>query len=234
MYLDTILDCLRCLAGTLTPETTHYVVEAMARATMEAGAVLFWLLQPGIGARQRVARFWLVRASGSEYQDEVVQRIDPWVTPGTYGETPAMVHTAVRALGLNHTMQQNPRTGKWSWTIESERLPSYTARAVAFEAAVSVTASYAIYSAPAHAEWHAVVGRYREAPLPGGQRMLWRRPDRRAVAAAVLASSGFAIKPAERALRLLGRSARLAEFGYHARCADDLTHRLGLPTDWSR
>ena len=234
MYLDTILDCLRCLAGTLTPETTHYVVEAMARATMEAGAVLFWLLQPGIGARQRVARFWLVRASGSEYQDEVVQRIDPWVTPGTYGETPAMVHPAVRALGLNHTMQQNPRTGKWSWTIESERLPSYTARAVAFEAAVSMTASYAIYSAPAHAEWHAVVGRYREAPLPGGQRMLWRRPDRRAVAAAVLASSGFAIKPAERALRLLGRSARLAEFGYHARCADDLTHRLGLPTDWSR
>jgi hypothetical protein len=34
MYLDTILDCLRCLAGTLTPETTHYVVETMARATM--------------------------------------------------------------------------------------------------------------------------------------------------------------------------------------------------------
>ena len=101
MYLDTILDCLRCLAGTLTPETTHYVVEAMARATMEAGAVLFWLLQPGIGARQRVARFWLVRASGSEYQDEVVQRIDPWVTPGTYGETPAMVHTAVRAVHVH-------------------------------------------------------------------------------------------------------------------------------------
>ncbi len=46
------------------PETTHYVVEALARAAMEVGAVLYWLLQPGIGARLRVARFWLVRASG--------------------------------------------------------------------------------------------------------------------------------------------------------------------------
>jgi hypothetical protein len=56
LYLDTILDCLQNLAGTLTPETTHYAVEALARAAMEAGAVLFWLLQPGIGARMRVAR----------------------------------------------------------------------------------------------------------------------------------------------------------------------------------
>lgn len=68
LYLDTILDCLRNLARTLTPDTTHYVVEALARAAMEAGAVLFWLLQPGIGARLRVARFWLIRASGAGLQ----------------------------------------------------------------------------------------------------------------------------------------------------------------------
>lgn len=97
-----------------------------------------------------------------------------------------------------------------------------------------MTAAYAIYSAPAHAEWHAIVGRFREVTLPTGQRMLTLRPDREAVAAAVLASAGFAIKPAELALRLLGRTARLAEFGYHARRADDLIHRLGLPADWSR
>ena len=234
LYLDTILDCLRCLAGTLTPETTHYVVETVARAAMEAGAVLFWLLQPGIGARLRVARFWLVRASGSEYLDEAVQKIDPWAAPGTYGETPVMVKAAVQSLGLNYTRRQNRRTGRWSWTIEGEKLPSYTVRAVAFEAAVSMRAAYAIYSAPAHAEWHAVVGRFREVTLPGGQRMLSQRPDREAVAAAVLASSGFAIKPTEPALRLLGRTARVAEIGYHARRADYLIHRLGLAADWSR
>jgi len=97
-----------------------------------------------------------------------------------------------------------------------------------------MTAAYAIYSAPAHAEWHAVVGRFREVILPGGHRMLSLRPDREAVAAAVLASAGFAIKPTELALRLLGRTARLTEFGYHARRADDLIHRLGLPADWSQ
>jgi hypothetical protein len=52
LYLDTILDCLCGLAGTLTPETTHYVVEALARAAMEAGAVLFWLLQ-SVSVRDR-------------------------------------------------------------------------------------------------------------------------------------------------------------------------------------
>lgn len=233
LYLDTILDCLRSLARTLTPETTHYAVEALARAAMEAGAVLFWLLRPGIGARSRVARFWLVRASGAEYLNEAVQKIDPSAA-GTYGETPAMVEAAIRSLGLHYTRQQNPRTRRWVWTCEGEKLPGYTARATSFEAAVSMTAAYAIYSAPAHAEWHAVVGRFREVVLPGGLRMLSLRPDREAVAAAVLASAGFAIKPTELALRLLGRTARLTEFGYHARRADDLIYRLGLPAAWSR
>jgi hypothetical protein len=164
-----------------------------------------------------------------------VQKIDPSAA-GAYGETPAMVEAAVQALGLSYTRQWNPRPhpGRWVWTCEDEKLPGYTARATAFEAAVSMTAAYAIYSAPAHAEWHAVVGRFREVTMSGGQRMLSLRPDREAVAAAVLASSGFAIKPAELALRLLGRTARLAEFGYHARRADDLIHRLGLLADWSR
>jgi hypothetical protein len=233
LYLDTILECLRGLARTLTPEATHYVTEALARAAMEAGAVLFWLLQPGIGARLRVARLWLIRASGAEYLEEAVQKMDPSAA-GTYGETPAMVEAAIQSLRLNYTRQRDPRTRRWVWTCEGEKLPGYTVRATSFEAAVNMTAAYAIYSAPAHAEWHAVVGRFQEVILPGGQRMLSLRPDREAVAATVLASAGFAIKPTELALRLLGRTARLAEFGYHARRADELIHRLGLPADWSR
>ena len=64
MYLHTILDCIQAIAATLTTDTTPYVTETLARAAMEAGAVLWWLLEPGIGARMRVARFWLIRASG--------------------------------------------------------------------------------------------------------------------------------------------------------------------------
>jgi hypothetical protein len=83
-----------------------------------------------------------------------------------------------------------------------------------------MSAAYNIYSAAAHAEWHAVIASFRQEPLPGGGTVLLSRPDLVAVAGAVLAAAGFAIVPADRALRLLGRTARLAEFGYHARGAD--------------
>ncbi len=72
------------------------------------------------------------------------------------------------------------------------------------------------------------------AATPGGGTILSSRPDLVAVGGAVLAAAGFAIVPADRTLRLLGRSARLAELGYHARRADDLIRRLGLPEEWSR
>jgi hypothetical protein len=52
LYLDTILRCIQGLADGLTPETTPYVANAMARAAMEAGAQLWWLLEPHIGVRR--------------------------------------------------------------------------------------------------------------------------------------------------------------------------------------
>jgi len=106
LYLDTILRCIQGLADALTPETTPYVVNAVARAAMEAGAQQWWLLEPGIGVRRRVARFWLARASGARYLDDTVQRIDPVASPGTYGETPAMVRAAIDGLGLSYSERQ--------------------------------------------------------------------------------------------------------------------------------
>ncbi len=50
----------------------------------------------------------------------------------------------------------------------------------------------------------------------------------------VLGSAGFLIVPAHHALMLLGRGARIQELRFHARLADDLVHRLGLPVEeWS-
>jgi hypothetical protein len=40
LCLDTILRCIQGLADALTPQTTPYVVNAIARAAMEAGAQL--------------------------------------------------------------------------------------------------------------------------------------------------------------------------------------------------
>lgn len=233
LYLDTILRCTQGLADALTLQTTPYVVNAIARAALEAGAQLWWLLEPGIGVRRRVARFWLARASGARYLDDTVHRIDPAAPPGTYGETPAMVRAAIDGLGLSYSERQL-RNGRWVRSCESETLLGYTARATAFETAVSMSAAYSIYSAAAHAEWHAVIAGFRQELVPGGGTILVSRPDLVAAGGAVLAAAGFAVVHADRALRLLGRTARLAEFGYHARRAEDLIHCLGLPEEWSR
>jgi hypothetical protein len=92
-----------------------------------------------------------------------------------------------------------------------------------------MTAAYSIYSAPAHAEWHAVISRYQEETLPDGDRLLVTRPDRAAIAAAAIAAVGFAVRPADRALSLLGRNARLAEIPYHALHAKELMRWFELP-----
>jgi hypothetical protein len=108
LYLDTILRCIQAMAGALTAESTPYVMNALARAAMEAGAQLWWLLQPDIGVRRRVARFWLIRASGARYLDGTVQVIDPAAPAGTYGETPTMVRAAVDGLGLSYSERRDP------------------------------------------------------------------------------------------------------------------------------
>lgn len=41
LYLDTILRCIQAMAGALTAESTPYVMNALARAGMEAGAQLW-------------------------------------------------------------------------------------------------------------------------------------------------------------------------------------------------
>jgi hypothetical protein len=134
-------------------------------------------------------------------------------------------------VGIIFTREQDRRTGRWSWTCDGKKLPSYTARATAFEAACGMTAAYSIYSAPAHAEWHAILSRYKEEVLPDGSRLMVTRPDRVAVAAAAIAAVGFAVRPADRALTLLGRKARLAEIPYHALHARELMRRFDL-SEW--
>ena len=241
LYLDTIMRCLRALGDALSPATTPYVLEAQARAAMEARAVLWWLLEPGLAARRRVIRFWLIRASGARYLDTSARKVDPKALPGVYGQTPESVRQDMADLGLVLEEKETPRKNKitgaqwstWSWSCEGEKLPGYSDRARAFEAEVQSFGAYGIYSAAAHAEWHAVIAGWRQEPLPGGATTLTPRPDLVAAGGAVLGSTGFLTVPARYALKLLGRGARCHELRYHSRRADDLIHRLGLPEAWS-
>jgi hypothetical protein len=241
LYVDAIVLCLRAVLDMLGPDTTSYVLEAMARAAMEAAAGLVYLLEPAIGARRRVIRVWLIRASGARYLDTSVDKVDPAAPPGAYGKTPAMVRDHMAELGLvlaeAETKQKDKTTGAewstWRWSCETERLPGYTVRARMYEAAARSLGAYSIYSAAAHAEWHAVMAGWREHPQQGGGPVFVARPDLWAAGGTVLGSAGCAIVPVHFALKLLGRGARITELGYHARRADDMIRRLGLPEEWS-
>jgi len=66
---------------------------------MEAGSQAFWLMEPGIGARRRVARFMLIRASGAQRRAEEVARTDPGHV-SSYGETPEQAAALAAHYGL--------------------------------------------------------------------------------------------------------------------------------------
>jgi hypothetical protein len=102
LYLELVLQSLRALAASLTTDSTHYVPNCLARAATEAGSQAFWLLEPGIGARRRVARFMLIRASGARYRAEQVRLTDP-KGAGSYGETPELAADFAASLGLSCT-----------------------------------------------------------------------------------------------------------------------------------
>jgi hypothetical protein len=171
MYLDAVLRCIRVLAASLTTESTHYVPYCLARAAMEAGSQAFWLLEPGIGARRRVARFMLLRASEARHQAEQVSITDPGAG-SLYGETPMQATDLAVSLGLPCEFRPYKRRYGGQWWCEGEKLPGYTERNKALEAAMFTAGAYSIYSAALHAEWPAVTGNWEELILacPCGRR----------------------------------------------------------------
>lgn len=73
----------------------------------------FRLLQPGIGARRRVARFMLLRAPGAQRRVEEVARTDPGQVT-SYGETPeqAIAQAAHYGLGCEYRQHRRWRGGE--------------------------------------------------------------------------------------------------------------------------
>src|SRR5258706_2825726 len=127
LYLEAVLQCVRAMAASLTVQSTHYVPYCLARGAMEAGSQAFWLLEPGIGARRRVARFMLIRASGARYRAEQVALSDPGAT-GLYGESPQQAADLAASMGLVCQFRKFKRRHGGEWWFEGEQLPGYTER----------------------------------------------------------------------------------------------------------
>lgn len=224
-FVFAAVDCLDAMADSANLLTTLFVPHVLARAAMEAGAQAWWLLEPKIGARNRVIRSILIRASSARYLGEAARKLDP--VPGSaanFGEDQNMVRTYAASLGLSYICNDD------RVECEGEKLPSYNARANEFEKALFMTGAYKIYSGAAHAELYAVTQSWRPSTIAAP---LWEKnPDRIAVWAAVLAGAGCATVPAFRAITLLGKNARMVDLAYSMRKIGQMTRRLGLPKEW--
>lgn len=225
--LEAILQCLRALSGALTAEATPYVANCLARSALEAGSQAWWLLEPNIGARRRVARFLLIRARSARAVQDTAKALG--VRPGDYGETVAIVVEHAATLGLQLVSADKGRR----WLCDGDELPGYTARARAFEHALRTHGSYGIYSGSAHAEWHAVISGWQMPEVPDDiQSLLVKAPDRDALWSAVFNSVNAGLEVSRRALNLQGRRARLLDLGYLSGDALALMERMELPRDW--
>jgi hypothetical protein len=227
VLLMTATDCLRALGDSVNTMTTTYISGVQSRAVMEQAAQAWWLLEGGIGARRRVIRSILIRASSARWLEKAVQAADPAGAASNYGEDQARVKTYAAALGLSYVCHSS-RT-----ECEGELLPGYTSRATDFEKAVGVSAAYAIYSGAAHAELYAVMQGWREAgpPHPSGT-LLERWPDRQAVWTTIIIAAGFVMKPTFEALVRLDWGARKKQAADSMRKNRELARRMNLP-QWS-
>jgi hypothetical protein len=225
--LEAIVQCLRALSGAVAVEPTPYIANCLARSALEAGSQAWWLLEPGIGAERRVARFLLIRMRSARAVQETSKLLG--VKPGDYGETIAQVRNQASALGLKLV----PAEGGRRWSYGVDELPSYTARARAFEKALRAHGSYGIYSGSAHAEWHAIISGWQSPELTGDvQSLLVKTPDRVALWSAVFNGVNAGLEVSRRALELLGRRARLVDIYYLSSDALALMRRMELPRDW--
>ena len=225
--LDAMLQCTTAMGSALTVTATPYVANCLARSALEAGSQAWWLLEPDIGARRRVARFLLIRASSARSLKETSKALG--LAPRDYGETVEAVRDYAASLGLTLVSANGGKT----WSCGPDELPGYTARARAFERALRAVGSYNIYSGSAHAEWHAIISGWQLPASPdSAESLLVKRPDRVAIWSAVFNSASASLEISRRALELLGRRARLIDLGYWSGNALALMERMDLPREW--
>ena len=152
-FISAVVDCIDAMCLCITPDTPTLVPNALTRVALEAGAKASWLLQPGLGARSRVARRILIHhASARQIRDTVKavnsqRRPTPrWRTAEYPPTIQAVLHEA-HALGLrcqyeeHHTDHGETRK---LFACDGQALPTSTRLASDFAAKIRTPGAYAI------------------------------------------------------------------------------------------
>jgi hypothetical protein len=170
--MDAVLSHVRGLALLYVGEPPAMATATVARSAMEAAATAWWIMQPGIGARCRVARVTSERLRSSREAAKAITSLAGPVNPGDYSETEERVRNYAIALGLLVT-PGDPR-------IDGQVRPNSTDLiALLYEAESALDRSqsrlvYPVYSGIAHALLYGIMQFLRPAEVEGKIILKWQ------------------------------------------------------------
>jgi hypothetical protein len=138
------VEIARCVVPLVRAGRPAPGIEALARTSLEAGSVVWWLLEEGLTARQRVCRMQLLRRNSANELAKSIAAVGANRTVAGR-ETVAAIEAECQALGL-------AAFGQGGDELEGEIRLRYTKRVEKFTGEIGYQGAYNIYSAVAHAE----------------------------------------------------------------------------------
>jgi hypothetical protein len=156
METKLTVEMARCVALLIGAGRPAPGIETVARASLEASSVVWWLLEEGLTARQRVCRMQLLHCNSAREQARSIREVgEDLAVAGR--ETVAGIRAECRVLGLAPFTQGGDE-------LEGQIRLGYTARVRKFGDGFGFKGSYSIYSGVAHAE---LAGLWRLFGEPG-------------------------------------------------------------------
>lgn len=211
MLIDTVIQNADAIHMLLESRTTSTLaLDAQARAALEAAAQAWWLLEPRLGGRARVARLYVLRRSSAARLEQTAQNVGLPAVVG-YGALVQELDDLYQGeLGL--TPMLSPK-GNWAG-CENQKPFDYTTRVKAFMEQIGqdpAAGPYAYYSGASHAELWRIQYSYDEVQRPDGQTLWVPRAPVATVNTAVSVCVDALTYPVARAFALLGRGASCVE-----------------------
>lgn len=198
METKLTVEMLRCVAVLIGSGRPAPGIETVSRASLEAGSVVWWLLEEGLSARQRVCRMQLLRRNSARELARSIKEMgeDPAVAGR---ETVAGIKAECRALRLAPFTQDGDE-------LEGQIRLGYTARVKKFGDEFGFKGSYSIYSGVAHAELAGVWRLFGETGATVPEREVVYGPvvDPEALFAAAAGALKSMMGPVERIALLFG------------------------------
>lgn len=194
----------------VTRSAATLAIDTLARGALEAAAQAWWLMDPAISGRARVARLYVVRRRSAQHLEDTARRMGVTPSPAVGTQVSEIDLLYRDTLGLREDLGKN---GGWKGSEGQEMFDStgIVASFMRDTGQVPATGPYAFCSGAPHAElWRLAFG-YASVTAPDGTEVIVPQALRDFVRTAVCICIDAVMQPAARAMYLLGRNAGLAD-----------------------